>query len=540
MTDFPENEKINSAEEISAETEIIADEYAEYETIFGDPKAHNDKKSANSKNGKKRMLSLVAAVLSVAILVGGTIAVINLIPEKEDEETPNAAFEDITVIDYEADKLSSVTVTNPQGTFKLLSETTASESDSSESTTKTVWCVEGMDRELLSESSLNGIVSAAAKITASRSVDTKTAADCGLDTPLYTVDVTSEEYGNYSVYVGNDSPDNSGTYLKLSTSDTIYIVATTAVADYNFALLDLASTNTLAGLTVPDSAEGYKDDSGALLKFDKLLLSGKQFPEEVEVVVNSSGDELSQYASYIVKRPTYRIADNIDAFLTLFQSGISPSGAYAFDTSSASLAAVGLDNPDMVVTMTAAGASRTYKLALQSDGNYAVVADDSRLIHKVSASSVAFAGYTTDDIYSTWVYLTSINDISNLTFTHEDEVYSFDIVYDDSEDAEETYVITHNGEKIDAENFKELYQLIVGIACSDYSIDTTLTAEPTGTLTVTYTKDGSKDTIAFTKASETKYQYTTNGVMMGKITSAAYNKVIKNLRLVSQGKAVVN
>lgn len=542
MSDFPENEKVTTTDENTVvENEVFEDEYAEYETIFGDPSEHNDKRPKADKGNKKRIISLISVFLVVAILVGGTLTVIKLIPEKEEPTTPDAAFEDITVIENETTKLDSVTVTNPQGTFKLLSETKpVSDSTSSESKTETVWCIDGMKPELLSASRLETIANAAAMVYASRTINGKTAADCGLETPEYKVDVTSEECGDYSILVGLDSPDGTGTYLKLSTKDDIYIVDSAFADEFNFELLDLANTDSIKGLTVPSGTEGYTDANGSLTSFDTLELSGKNFPENLLIEINDDDSELTTYAAYVVKKPLERIAENIEPFLTLYQSGITVSGAYAFDVESATLAKFGLDNPDIVTKMTAAGVTRTYKFAKQADGDYAVLADDSILVHKVAASSVTIADYKSANMYASWVYLTSINDISNLTVAQGDESYSFDIVYDDAEDAEETYVITHNGKKLVASNFQDFYQIIIGMACSDFTVDKSLKGDVAATFTYTYTADGKKDVVSFIKYNETKYQYYVNGVPMGKVTSADYNKIFKNVRLVSEGKDVVN
>ena len=542
MSDFPENEKVTPTDENpDGENEVFEDEYAEYESIFGDPSEHNDKRPKTDKGNKKRIISLISVFLAVAILVGGTLTVIKLIPEKEEPTTPNAAFEDITVIEYETAKLDSVTVTNPQGTFKLLSETKPVTDDtSSESKTETVWGIDGMKPELLSASRLETIANAAAMVYASRTIDGKTAAECGLEAPEYKVDVTSEECGDYSILVGLDSPDGTGTYLKLSTKDDIYIVDSAFADEFDFELLDLANTDSIKGLTVPSGTEGYTDANGSLTSFDTLELSGKNFPENLLIEINDDDSELTTYAAYVVKKPLERIAENIEPFLTLYQSGITVSGAYAFDVESATLAKFGLDNPDIVTKMTAAGVTRTYKFAKQADGNFAVVADDSILVHKVAASSVTIADYKSANMYASWVYLTSINDISNLTVAQGDESYSFDIVYDDAEDAEETYVITHNGKKLVASNFQDFYQIIIGMACSDFTVDKSLKGDVAATFTYTYTADGKKDVVSFIKYNETKYQYYVNGVPMGKVTSADYNKIFKNVRLVSEGKEVVN
>ena len=77
MNNNPENEKIDISEIESVEENT--DEV--FSTVFSAPAEHK----RAPKRKKHRLLVAIASVLSVAILIGGTVAVIKLIPEKEEE-----------------------------------------------------------------------------------------------------------------------------------------------------------------------------------------------------------------------------------------------------------------------------------------------------------------------------------------------------------------------------------------------------------------------------------------------------------------------
>ena len=85
MSNLPENENLNNITETEAE---------ELSTVFSAPAEH--KKQANNK-GKKRWPKAVAAALAVAVLIGGTVAVVQLIPEREDDAVSTPLVEDIKV-----------------------------------------------------------------------------------------------------------------------------------------------------------------------------------------------------------------------------------------------------------------------------------------------------------------------------------------------------------------------------------------------------------------------------------------------------------
>lgn len=529
MSDFPEKENIEETTEPTLTPE-------EGSTVFSDPAEH--KKTAVKQ--KKRLLpKVIAAVLAVGVLAGGTVAVIKLIPERE-EDTSTPSIETISVLDMKSDDFKSVTVTNENGTFKLYSveETETSDSSDTSSSEPTVnWYLDGYDREVIDSSAAGSIAGYAASLEAVREVTSKSAAECGLENPTVKADVVKNDGSEFSILVGSESPDNTGTYVKLSTEEKIYITETDLKGNFTFDALSLAETGSVPGITVTDDMKDYKGDDGALSSFDTITLSGKNYPEKVVLAPNTD-ENLSAYAAYMTVSPTKRIADNVDGIFGLFKSGVSASGAYSFDTSVSSRKNLGFDNPDLTATIKLGSFTATYSFKQQEDGDYAVWYDGAKLIKKVSASSLSFIDYKVNDYYASWVCLQSINELSNFTVKTPDKTYSFDIVYDDSEDAEETYVITYEGTKLVAENFQNFYQECISLSCSDYTIDKVIT-EPAMSFVFTYSDTSREKTaVEFKKAGETKYQYSIDGIDMGKINSSSLNKILRQVEKVANGESV--
>lgn len=536
MSDFPEKDN-RDEENISDEPVLSADDKGS--TVFSDPAEH---KKATVKQKKKLLPVIIAAVLSVAVLAGGTVAVIKLIPERE-EESSSPSIETIKVLDLDSDDFKSVTVTNENGTFKLYSveETEASNSSASSdgsSNEPTVnWYLDGYDKEVINSSSVGSIADYAASLEAVREITSKTAEECGLKNPTVRADVVKNDGTEFSILVGSESPDNTGTYVKLSTDDKIYITESDIKSNFTFDALSLAETGSIPGVTVTDDMKDYTDDNGALASFDKITLSGKNFPEKVVLAPNTD-ENLSTYAAYMTISPTKRIADNVDGIFDLFKSGVSVSGAYSFDTSASARKALGLDNPDLTAAIKIGSFTETYSFKQQEDGGYAVWYNGAKLIKKVSASALSFIDYKVNDYYASWVCLQSINELSNFTVKTPDKTYSFDIVYDDSEDAEETYVITYEGKKLVAENFQNFYQECISLSCTDYTVDKT-SGEPAMSIIFTYSDTSREKTaVEFRKASETKYQYSIDGIDMGKINSSALNKILRLVEKVANGESV--
>ena len=530
-----------AASAASAQTDPVEvpDGAEAFSTVFSDPVTH--KKAGDGQKKKKRLLAVIAALLAVAVLAGGTFAVVKLIPEKEDEsENDSSAFETIPLLEGKSDDLKTVTVKNANGTFTLYSETETvkAEEEDGEDSENVTWYLQGVDKGATSSYSIESIASAAAAMSAIREITTKTAADCGLDNPQIRVDAVKKDGSSYTISIGEASPDQVGVYVRLSADDRIYLVDSAVTEDFTFDALSVADTGAVPGISTDGLAEQYLTD-GALFSFDTITLSGARFPKEIVIAPNNN-EEMSAYIAYVTLKPTARVADNdtVGEVFTFFQNGVTAVGAYSYDTSSAARAALGLDDPDFVLTMALGGKQYSYSFKQQPDGDYAVWYDDAPLIKKISADSLSFAEYTVNQFYSSWVCLQSINDLSAFTVKTGDKTYTFDVAYDGSEDAEETYVFTYEGKKLTAEYFQNFYQYCISLSCTDYTTEA-LTDQPTLSFVFTYSDTSKRPlTIDFVKATETKYQYSSNGTPMGKVAASSLNKVTGYLQKVIQDQPI--
>ncbi len=523
MADFPENEKL-----INTEAENTA--FDEDSTVFSNPVEHT--KKADGVKAKKRLPIVLASLLSVAVLVGGTIAVIKLIPEKQEDESSVPSIEAIEVLDMKADELKTITVTNENGSFQIYSEKESTKSESS-STEVTNWYLNGYDKDVVSTSSISQIASTTASISASREVTERTAADCGLETPSIKADVVTEKDETFSVLIGDESPDKSGYYLKLSNSDKIYVVDSTVQSSLNFTALSLADLSSMPLFETDDT--NYRTDESGLVTFDSLTISGKNFPNTLLITPNND-NRISEYAQFIVSSPEERIADNVDKVFAIFNNGLSVIGAYSFDTSAKSLAATGLDNPDFVATMKIKDKSLTYKFKLQEDGYYAAICDGVKLIKMVDPSSIEFINYNSTDFYSSWVCLNSIDDLKAFTYKVGDKTYEFGITANPDEESEDSYIVTIDGKTIKSSTFQNFYQQCVSLSCNDFTVQN-LTAQPEISIIFTFKDEiGGQQKVDFVKSDASRYQFSLNGIAMGRVNSSMLNQLTKTLETMYNAK----
>ena len=409
--------------------------------------------------------------------------------------------------------VDNVTVLNGDATTEICSETQDDE---------TTWFTKQVAKELTSSDSIKSVVTAVTSIKANQEITKKTAAECGLEAPTIKATVTLKDGQSYEIALGGKSLDNSGYYLGIN--DKIYLVSESVYETLNFDILDFANT---------DNIESFGSETE---EFDSLVVSGKNFPQTVQIVKNSD-NAISEYYRYLVVSPQKRLAKGIENVFPYYQDGILVAGAYAYDVGAASLAKVGLDNPDLVTTMTVGDKTITYKFALQEDGDYAVVSTNSKLIHKVAASNIGvLPSYSAVDFYENVLFTANIDDVSELIFETKDKSYKFGITANE-EDAEEPYTVIYNGkEKLICSNFQNFYRECISITTQDH---TTESITPTADMAIRVKyHDGTQTNIIFTRVNTTRYQSTVDGIDMGKVSSSTLNEIANLAEKLIKGETI--
>lgn len=510
----------------------------EFSTIFSDPQEH---KRVKASGGKKKVLKSILSVVLVGAIIGGTIAIVKLIPLLTKEVVvPNTK---IVLCDYGAgynsespsDTVSTVEIKNKNGSFTLYSETVESSYD--EIGYELFWYLKGVDKDLISTDSIKDKVSAAVDINAIRLIDTKNEKECGLTDPVVSAKVSLADKTSFTVDVGNKSPDNAGVYVKISTKEGIYLVNSNLDEELTFTALEFA-IDSHPGVTLDTKYSDYMTSNG-IQSFDSLTVSGKNFPKDVVFELNPN-TELAGYTPYVMTAPMKRGAENVDAFYTMFSQGFMVDGAYSYDVKEETLKKFGLDSPDYVVSMRFDDFVYSYKFALQKDGYYAFVGNDSKNVKKASAETLPFLDYTTEDFYSKVVFITPISGVKNVTLKTADKTYSFDITKNPKGSEEvNTYIVECDGKVYNSTYFQSFYQFLCLIECMEFDVVKT-EEKPELTITYKYNDSSKKPTvIEFVKVDATKYQCTVDGVKLGKVGSSTYEKIHKNLQRLLEGKQII-
>ena len=532
MSDFFENnqEIKEQLPDDSTVNEVSLEETIEEEsTVFSSPIEHKDKAPKNAN--KKRLVSIVAACLAVAILIGGTISVIKLIPELKDDEVASSVFEDISLIDKDSSTFTSVKVTNTNGTFEFIKKEITTTTDEGKTEAKSYWGVEEIDISKMSTDYMNSVISSAASITATREITTKTKAECGLEKPPISVSVEDATNGSFGFAIGDQSPDGLGYYFALDGSDKIYVVPASEFSDFEFKLIDLSDKTAIPSTMFTTDTSENKEEDGTYAYFDSLTVSGKLYGDTIITIENNKANGASaEVTPYIITTPTKRYAktENLTSLINLFSNSTVVSGNYAFDVNDKIIKEFGLDNPDAVVTLTINGESKYFKISLVDDTYCAVIYDGATMIRKANISSFPFLSLNTEDFYNENPFMYSLTDLSALKLVDGEEKIKFDISYTEDESETKTFHILANGKEIVASDFQNFYADFVATQCNSFEVKET-SDKPVSTITFTF-NSGSKTVVKFYKISETEYQYSVDDTPMGRVTSSAYKKILRNIK----------
>ncbi len=519
MNNFDENQNINTPEMEE-----------EFSTIFSDPLLHKTVADEKKGNGKKRLLNLVAGLLAVAVLIGGVFAVVKLIP-KMDNDT-DSAVPKITVLEMSEKDIKKVTLTNKNGTFVL--KNTASKDDDGEDVYS--WSLNEYKDVVISQTALSEIAANVLNISALREITSKTAEQCGLSNPQVKAEVVKGDDSTFSVLIGDKSPDNSGVYVKLSTQDKIYLVSGEIDTNLTFTALDLANAESITPITLGDKYSDYLSN-GVVMTFDKLTLTGKNFGSGLVFTENNDPD-ISELVPFLITSPVDRIANNVEYALAPYSTGIAVSGAYALDASEQTLSKLGFNSPDIALTAKFKDYSYSFKFKKQADGGYAVWHTGCELILKVDDTALDLFNCDTISFYSPWICFIGIDELNGFDVVAKGKEYNFDIKIDETEGVEEDTIVNYNGKKLNADNFKTFYRYCISLEASDFVIEN-VNVQPEYELRFNYSAKGRKAAvIKFYRVSATKYQFSVDGEMLGKVNAIDVNRIADYVENVINNKDI--
>ncbi len=528
----------------NAEPAMVEDDFSEVEidtevegsTIFTkSTPAESQKKVATGKQKRIRLLAILAAL--VIVIVGGLLAVFYLIPEKEDE-SQNTSYS-VKVKQVDTDDVAKIVVDNSYGELVFTSKVVANEdSDASEGETTVEWALEGYDPSLIASSSVNAAADSLATIYATREME-DLSLDYGLDTPSVTATVTMRDGSSYKVFVGDQAPDGSGYYLKVSDSEKVYLVATGSINNFDTTPEKLANAVIVSTPVLDENTKTadkkYFDEDGNLASFDSIHISGSKYGKSVTLLPL----EDNEMAQFIIDMGSYTRYADTDAVTEMY--GIMTNGLVAIDTyklkpTKADISKYRLNKPEVEITLKY-GSGTTKMIASMYDEEqnyYAVMIDGRDAVYAVTADALSMLELSIEDFYNQFVFLEYIYDFSKIKIETPDKTYNFALSYDEDE---EELTATESGKPIDDELFSAYYQHIVTIAPTAQSEYVSGKAAYKATFTYEDT-DKSTRVLELIKQTDRRYLVKVDGIEMGLVNSTIYDHLVDYVQHIMDEKGI--
>lgn len=451
----------------------------------------------------KRVRTILIALAAVLVLAGGLTAVLLLTDEPDTTDSSDAGTTDtsVTVLDKSKDAsgntleqpVTNMTITLAEETFDILPDADG------------ILSVKDYADLPVYTAAVQNLVDTVTTITATRELtDPLAPSEYGFDDPQAKVSVTYADGSTYAFEVGMMSQVSDEAYFRQADSEDIYMVSS------DFADIVTLPSTAYIGVDLVTAPTVNADDDNGTAVMREIALSGR-LHEGQELTVrrtNSEDSETMQLYAYWVEKPFRRGANEEKA-------------SAAYDTAyslAADVAAVahptdkqkkeyGFDDPYVVAKLTVAvetteedetesseetttteetGTTKYYGVQTHTvtvgdktdDGYYYVMADDLDVIYLVAADSMPWVEVTYNDVASTLLFLQDITAIQSVMIGVGDEVSTFELTHDaEADTSNDMLTVTLNGAQKDTANFRNLYQVLMGVTRID-DAETTPSGRP--------------------------------------------------------------
>ncbi len=522
---------------------------------------NENKDEKKTKKLSKNVLWIIIAVAAIAVIVGIVLLLrflptdtqkaetdpgtpITLSVDENGEHQANLLLNDKgkldnnsygTLVEYTPSDIKQIDVENQSGTFTILAETpkTVDEETGEEKTDATIYTVVGFEDIELLGGGPDTIANDVAKIDFTSVADPtgKKASDFGFDKPRATVKTTYTDDTTATIIVGDDAPQQLGTYVMFGDSKAVYIVASESVDGLLFSILDLVT------LEVNDSAA---DTESA--EFERLTLSGSAFESKIELIPN---EDKAIDSTYVMISPKKMFISEVEASnISGAVRGLYADEVVCVNPSSSQLSQYGLSSPYAQLTAIYPDTTVNLKASKPSDDSVYLLAD-SNIIYKIGADKVPWIYTNLQKLVPEVIINPNFDSLSNITVTNEKGTYSFDVTTvtdtvtntDGVDETVNTTTAYYKDKKLDEDNFYVFYQNICNMQNAGKA-DSGASGSPVLTIELSYSTGRATDTVEVYATGNTKYIASLNGEVQSLVYKSYCTKFNQSIQDLITGKTV--
>lgn len=458
------------------------------------------------------------------------------VPVKENGE----AKDNVTglLIDMVPADLTEIRIENSSGNYEFKCSSNADGATS--------YTLVGFEEYDLNDTNVSMIGSAISNFDMAGVVDAsgESKADYGLDNPKITAFAKFTDGTNATVYIGDDGPGGTYTYVMLKGCDAVFSVLK---SDIEPLFLDL---NDLFNALIRSEYSTVSDED-----FTYIVLGGTHLSEEVTIehapdgslngyyIMTSHGDKLvnSKTGSEIVGS---------------IKSITGESVVFANPDDDA-LKTFGLDNPyatvkaqyiykdaedseqELLVSMICSEPDENGKVYLMDEGG--------KLIYLIATDSVDWSVATMDSLKSEYAFAPSYSAIKSMTVSDENTSYTFDVTTivteNVDENGEKTSVsetdIKYGDKSIEEGYFRTLFEDLSLIPARG-NATAAEKGEAVFTVVYEYTTERAADTVVYYSTDSQKVIPEINGEVDSYIYKSDIDGIMENAKALSEGKEITS
>lgn len=436
-----------------------------------------------------------------------------------------------TLLEYYPANINKIHVENSKGTFDVLSETPTNENGETEATIYTIKGYEDFD---LQAGIADEIANAAAALDFTKviSLDGKNSSDYGFDKPTATITVYFDDDTSAVIIVGDNAPQDAGTYIKFGNSDTVYFVTVDSVSAFSYGLTDMFS------LAINDSAT---DTNNSQAK--SITLGGTHLDKEIVIEPNTNSDISASYAmsAPVEAYASEAASSNVEGDIR----GLYATSVQMVNPSDAQLKELGLDNP--YATVKAVYPDTTIELIAakpDSEGTVSMMIKGGNIVYQIGKDSVTWVEVTFDEMLSEYMLSPSMVSLSKMTVNDGKKNYEFVLSSttstekdeEDSETTSTTTTVKYGDKEIDLGNFSTYFQNVTLITRADGDTES-FSGNPVLSVKYDFTS-GDSETVSFYNTGNERYLAVVNGQAIGHVYKAGINKLVNQTSQIAGNEQV--
>ncbi len=496
---------------------------------------------------KKSIRNLII-MLAVLVVIGGGAAVLLLTqPEAEEpSSSSSASASSISLIERESEEVTSLSVANTHGEYRIIPEDGTVTSQEEESSSPLRFTIEGYQGFDIKTASVTAAVNTTVLLSASKNLGEQEDLDqFGLSGQGQAkVTLKYSDGASDTVIVGNEAGESVGRYLLMN--GKVYI------GSFSGSLLEspLGFINTEI-YTIADRTEETVDSEGSsstTVLADLLYhitFSGTHL--EQPITVESDPSKISGYmVTFPMKAEsgTNDLSEIITALKSLTADSVAATGR-----TQENLEKYGLAEPYAQIEFDMNGEEHTLAVSKAgSDGSRYLVADDLDVIYTVADATVSsWAEATLMDLRMSYVWLPNINSVSTLTVETAGGSYAFQVTRtlneEKSTETEPSYDLTvknGDGAAVEYEIYQDLYQMLLSQAVLSTDAVSYEESAPVLTVTYEYFDGGDSDVISYcpVEGQEERYAALLNGSYSGLVRRSEIQSVLEVAEPVYQNQPI--